>query len=413
MIRSAFRSAVRHLAAWLLLTRLGGLDCAGQTWTQTSAPIGSYWTSLASSTDGTRLFASEQLDAAFKLGRIHVSTDSGLTWRPSGAPANDWWSVACSADGRKLVATAHYDKIYVSLDAGATWRSKNVARNWGYAGCSGDGARMIVAPAGYPIQLSTDSGATWQTTATPATNWFRIAVSTGGRVMAATAGAFAVKGGSLYLSTNGGVAWKTAAFPPTDLKYEWRAVALSADGAKILLVGSDSGSSMNGPVFTSTDTGATWRTDNLPFSSGGWSAAASSADGTRLLIAGNSSARSPMYSSPDSGRTWQRVDVAAQTWYGLTSSADGTKLAGVAYYDGRIWTGGPALPPVLTLERLGADPFVSWPAATADGFVLEQNPNLNPAEWVAIGTPPTVVGPVKRVAVPATGLRGFYRLRSP
>jgi hypothetical protein len=35
-----------------------------------------------------------------------VSTDSGISWVQSSAPAIDWRAVASSADGTKLVAAA-------------------------------------------------------------------------------------------------------------------------------------------------------------------------------------------------------------------------------------------------------------------------------------------------------------------
>ena len=49
---------------------------------------------------------------------------SAQTWTQTGAPTNDWWSVAGSADGSNLVALVGgvpYAKvIYTSPDAGLT-----------------------------------------------------------------------------------------------------------------------------------------------------------------------------------------------------------------------------------------------------------------------------------------------------
>jgi len=50
--------------------------------------------------------------AAAGLGFILTSEDSGVTWESNNVPALQWNSIACSADGRKLVAAAYKAGIY-------------------------------------------------------------------------------------------------------------------------------------------------------------------------------------------------------------------------------------------------------------------------------------------------------------
>jgi hypothetical protein len=52
---------------------------------------------------------------------IYISTNASTSWRQTTAPSNYWSSVACSTDGTKLVAASFYDLIYISPDAGVTW----------------------------------------------------------------------------------------------------------------------------------------------------------------------------------------------------------------------------------------------------------------------------------------------------
>src|SRR5262245_12285415 len=96
---------------------LGFNSVFAQTWTLTSAPSYS-WNSIACSADGTRLVA------VADNGPIYGSVDSGDIWTPTAAPSNDWAAVACSADGTRIVAAAgHHSSgaIWTSADAGLNW----------------------------------------------------------------------------------------------------------------------------------------------------------------------------------------------------------------------------------------------------------------------------------------------------
>ena len=71
---------------------------------QTSGPA-DYWASIACSADGTKLVAASSV--------ISTSTNSGVTWTAQNSGVLPWTSVASSADGNKLVATAD-SAIYTS-----------------------------------------------------------------------------------------------------------------------------------------------------------------------------------------------------------------------------------------------------------------------------------------------------------
>jgi photosystem II stability/assembly factor-like uncharacterized protein len=62
------------------------------------------------------------LAAVVANGYIYTSTDSGVTWtEQTSAGSKNWKSIASSADGTRLVATAEDDFIYRSLNTGVTW----------------------------------------------------------------------------------------------------------------------------------------------------------------------------------------------------------------------------------------------------------------------------------------------------
>lgn len=114
--------------------------------------------------------------------------------------------------------------------------------------------------------------------------------------------------------------WKQTGAPNTN----WSAIAVSADGTRIVAVG-------GGLVYRSTDSGTNWFPTTAP--SNGWFRIASSADGSRLIAA----ARGILFTSADSGATWSPRETPTNNWTGVATSADRHKLVAVAY-NGAIYT---------------------------------------------------------------------------
>ena len=81
---------------------------AGWVWTPRESSRN--WSSVASSSDGTKLVA------VVNGGQIYTSINSGVSWTPRESSRN-WYSVASSSDGTKLVAVAHSDQIYTGVFA--------------------------------------------------------------------------------------------------------------------------------------------------------------------------------------------------------------------------------------------------------------------------------------------------------
>ncbi len=123
---------------------------SGVTWTRRGGR--GTWNSVASSADGTKLVA---VDGA--PGQIYTSTDSGANWTARDSDRN-WISVASSADGTKLVAAVFNDPIYTSTDSGTNWTAGQIAPdfagggsyadtniNWGWrsVACSADGTKLV------------------------------------------------------------------------------------------------------------------------------------------------------------------------------------------------------------------------------------------------------------------------------
>jgi len=161
-------------------------------------------------------------------GLVYTSSNSGASWTPTTAPRNYWHSVACSADGTKVVAVG--EQIYTSSDSGATWTPTSAPSNsWYCVASSADGTKLVAACSDGAIYTSSNSGATWTPTSAPTRYWYSVASSADGtKLVAVSDGSF------FYISTNSGATWTPAGAPAAS---SWYAVASSADGSNIVAVG--------------------------------------------------------------------------------------------------------------------------------------------------------------------------------
>ena len=186
----------------------------------------SYWQSIASSSDGSKLAA------VVSGGSIYTSSDSGATWtEQTAAGSRNWTSIASSSDGSKLAAVVLGGSLYASSDSGATWTERTTAgsRNWRSIASSSDGSKLAAVVSGGSIYTSSDSGATWtEQTAAGSRNWRSIASSSDGSKLAAAA-----YGGYIYTSSDSGATWteQTAAG-----SRNWLSIASSSDGSKLAAV---------------------------------------------------------------------------------------------------------------------------------------------------------------------------------
>jgi hypothetical protein len=317
-------------------------------WVQTSAPsTNNYpdscqWSAVASSADGTKLLASGNEG-------LFASTNSGDTWTcivPSSVYEYYWWGdLASSADGTVLAGTSASmgSGILVSTNSGVTWALANVpAGSWNSIACSADGSKMVAVMGTTvdtssgttgvgAIYTSADSGATWTQTSAPTNvDWCGVASSADGTKLAAVP----YLRGQIWTSTNSGVAWIQTSSP---VAY-WYSIASSSDGTKLAAGGTFG-------FYISTDSGVTWTPTSGPSGQDSTSIACS-ADGTKLVVAGTGG----IYISINSGATWTQPNAPKFDWQSAASSADGTKLFAATcfagqfeydnwmYYYGEIWS---------------------------------------------------------------------------
>jgi hypothetical protein len=350
---------------------------AGVTWT--NVMTNGYWTSVASSADGTKLLAAAgYLDSAHVCG-IFLSTNSGASWISNSFPTLDWGSVAMSADGGTVVAAAIFDSsgnpnasVFCSTNSGVNWASNNLA--------AVTGAKGTVAVS--------------------------VAMSADGRKIF-------VSGAACY-STNSGTSWiQMTNAPSASVWIPVQTIAASADGNRLILClgGNDAG------VYVSTNSGTTWNLTSLPQAA--WGFVASSADGQTLMAASGlgteySAPPGPLYISTNSGASW--TTNASENWTGVACSADGGALLAVAASDanldgdsGAIYSFRSVQSPLLNTKPSAGNLQLSWLIPSTD-FVLEQSADLN--NWTSL-TNRSCFNPTNledEIMVSPTNSAGFYRL---
>jgi hypothetical protein len=175
---------------------------------------------------------------------------------------------------------------------------------------SAEGNRVAAVGAG-TLYVSSDYGVTWAARTAPAA-WASVHMSDDGQRITA------LGGGSVYTSVDGGL---TFTIVPGTANTDWRAIAGSADGMRLVAAASlYNGDATRQGVYVSTDGGATW---TRRVGNGNWTFAASSADGQRMAVLDNGGTP---WVSDDGGATFtSRFSYSG--WSGLAISRDGGTVA--------------------------------------------------------------------------------------
>jgi hypothetical protein len=114
------------------------------------------WQCVASSADGTKLVALEQ------LGSIWVSTNSGVQWNVSFATNLIWSCLASSSNGARLVAAVDNGLIYTSTNSGTTWAARtNVQGPWKAIASGTNGIKLVAVQYSGQIYTSGSAGQSW------------------------------------------------------------------------------------------------------------------------------------------------------------------------------------------------------------------------------------------------------------
>jgi hypothetical protein len=340
------RKILRLIALSLVISVISPLAPirAADNWVWTDqASVGDHnWHALASSSDGSRLFAASEScgliacsGGVIDTGGIWVSSDYGATWTAvASTSGHHWFSIASNIDGSKVAAVDRGGDIYTSTDYGSTWTQRRVGgvvHNWESIASSSDGSKLVAIASDGFIFTSVDSGLNWSNyTPTGVTGFTGVSSSDNGSRLAATTWS-----SGLYISSDFGHTWTrcTLTLPVPATPALLQMVSMSGDGSR-LVTGSRPYNSNGGIVFTSNDYGATWTSsakgtyDYIGF--------ASSGDGSKVATAIYGQAG--VSTSANYGATWTFQRTGSKGVIPLATNIDGSLLFSGAY-GGHLWTG--------------------------------------------------------------------------
>jgi photosystem II stability/assembly factor-like uncharacterized protein len=399
-----------HLA--LLLLTVPGCYTFGQTWIQTSAPE-TGWNSLACSADGRRIVAASCCSADIDYqGFLYISTNAGTSWTICNSPSTNYTSVAMSADGMTLIASTFQGILFASRNGGDDWTTIVSPGSGLYnIACSADGSTWVCGSL-YGFLISRDAGLNW----TFNTNQVLI-----GPVACSANGSrlVACENGAILTSTDYGATWLPT-WLPSPQNGALRLIAGSADLAHLI-------SSVTVPipgsfdlscsvVFTSHDFGYSWQQTSSPCLRGGIFAALTSSAQGKDLAALVQSSSTPVLTSTDGGATWSPNAVSgAENWGAgsfirpLASSADGKRLV-LAGFNAGIYTWHTTPRPELKTKTENSSLVIFW-LVPSTKFMLQQSPDMGTSGWTDVTTSPSFDSATLEYQFrPKGGGTMFYRL---
>ena len=267
----------------------------GVSWTQSNAPALPYY-GLCGSASG------QYQTAVVNGGTIYTSTNYGVTWTSTGAASLAWWPVACSASGQyQITGTSNgttTGSIYYSTNYGQTWTPTGVPTN-GYT-------RIAMSATGqYTIMGAYQAGVIQSIIRLPTvyTNQVQTPLVTYADNSAQITNTPALD------YTTFGQNWVATTLPSNN----WQAAAVSASGQYQSAAGSGTG------IYYSSNYGQTW-TASTGSTTGNIAGIVMSASGQYQVasVYGGS-----IYYSSNYGVTWATSNAPVFNWWAITMSASG------------------------------------------------------------------------------------------
>lgn len=301
------------------------------TWTEKRTT--DYYVSIACSADGTKILA------ASSGARLWLSTDSGANWteqRPGGDNDLNWRKVTMDSDGSVLLATeSTNNNCYISTNGGTNWAEMGQSFGAYALCCDDDGSVIIIGNYGGRMWRSTNSGTSWAEIypyGTSNQNYIGVSCDSDGSVIFVGTGANGIR-----WSTDSGANWGSSSGgnSATDC------FKVDADGSVMFFA------TYNARVWKSVNSGTDW-SEVRPIDNGdyAWANLALSRTDGSVMFANPSYTPQRLYRSTDTGANWveeQPAGATNATWK-ICCSADGA-IAYAADNGGKLYRGAVAVGP--------------------------------------------------------------------
>lgn len=199
-------------------------------WTAIS-PADSTWQSITCSSDGQVILAGNSNSGNASYDRkMAYSTNGGSTWSIA-SPTGQWTSVAMSSDGTRMYGVATgVSNLQRSSDTGATWTTTAAGAAINSVACSSNGLIVLITRGSSAPMVSTNGGVNLTAiTGVPSIFWARGAVSDDGTTMVVVSNNTAQR---VYISVDSGTTWVEQTGSPSTT---WSSAAINSDGSKIIV----------------------------------------------------------------------------------------------------------------------------------------------------------------------------------
>lgn len=325
----------------------------------------------------------------------YLSKDFGATWsRPAGAPALQYSRAAVSDDGGVILFSNYGGPLYLSTNGGASFAAVVGAGSRGWESCavSGDGSTLLAVDgtAGGNLWRSTNGGLTWAICAAAgARAWLGVSVSALGDIVLATAASSAP-----WISFDGGTTWAEVAGVPAAPSSR---CAVSRNGAALAVC------ARAGWIYVSWDGGLSWSRDTLA-AAYEWRNIALSADG-QFYCAGTANSARLFYARHKNGSIKNLtfaalvMEVAALDAYGVawTAASDAGFLARA-----RLWAPASTHAPLVSrMLRQESMKMLSETPLAQQGLQVTAEHRIDKLLDVEFGGAGRIYGTVARKGTPA------------
>ena len=282
------------------------------------------WTKVVSNASGTNLAALDQ------LGRVFLSTDSGLTWNQS-ANAPTLGTIASDSTGMKLIGSDTNHSFFTSSNGGITWTQKSgVGAHFGVAVVSDtSGIHLVEVSLDGVMGLSNNTGNTWSvfpfSSSHPGLKFYSIASDSTGMNLVTI---ISLSSGTTNIWTSNDAGFTWAQQQNITSSHYFSSVTSNATGSKLALI------EPNGYIYTSNDAGVTW-VQQTGSGKHFWTSIASDSTGMKLIASANNNNNigngDYLYVSTDGGVTWTaQTGAGKHNWESVASNSNGTKLVAVS-----------------------------------------------------------------------------------
>lgn len=347
---------------------------AGQWFSMNDIPSNKNWVSIACSFDGKYVIACEN------PGNVFVSDNYGTSWKQTPLTSQKYSCVSCSSNSDVMIALVDGGSAYIGTKNGDNynWSPINGTPRafWKYGVCN-DGKQIVIVSNGNEesidkghIYYSSDVGQTWSKAdinSSSDNKWYSISSSKdGSKLIALCKTKIFIDAchleynlvNQMYSSTNSGKSWNQVDNDPNHFNWNWSSIVISNDIAYGCVLGQG--------IYKSTDLGVNWTETVAPVRN--YISISGTANLQTVIVAEKTNGNLYINLDPVNNlvnQDWRQTDAPYSDWRSIVSSENGYFYYAVAY-NGKIYRSTICDITTLWAKALGTNTEITCVASSSD-----------------------------------------------